>query len=85
MNWGESWLGAAARELAAHWLAGGEQLHCTSLVLHFFYHCYYYFHYFPFLFCPIKLSLPQPINFTFFSRFSPPSHWQGASEWLCGV
>lgn len=31
---GKSWLGATAWELAGHQLVGGEQLHCTSLVLY---------------------------------------------------
>lgn len=37
---------------------------------------YIYYCYFPFLFYPIMLSLPQPMNFIFF-WFSSPSHVWG--------
>ena len=36
---------------------------------------------FPFLFCPIKLSLYQSTNFIFF-QFFPPSHWRGVLGWI---
>lgn len=40
--------------------------------------------FFPPFFCPIKLSVSQPMSSIFFqSAF--PSHWGAVREWLCGV
>lgn len=77
-RWGEGWLGVAARGLAGHQLASGEQLHCPSLVLYILMVYYYYCHFITliiiiifFLFCPIKhLHLNSQV-LPFFFLLSP--------------
>jgi len=49
--------GGRCLELAGHRLVGGEQLYCTALVLFSLLSLLLFF---PFLSCPIKLSLSQP-------------------------
>lgn len=67
LNWGELAAGfqPTAWALLGQWSAEEEQLHCSSLVL-----CNFY-HYFPFLFCPVKLSLSKSISFTIYSNSLP--------------
>lgn len=62
-----------------HWSEGGKQMHCTPLALYIIIIIM-----FPFLFCPIKLSSSQPLNFTFL-QFSPPSPGGGVSKHLRGA
>ena len=81
------------RPLLGDWLGVSRRVVSNRTVRHLFcvflYHCYYP-NYFPFLFCPIKPVLSQPMSSTFFSpRFPPPSQWRGggggARERLRGV
>lgn len=61
----------------------GEQPYCASLVLCIFCICCY----FPCIFCPIKLPLPQPMSFTFFSNSLPHAtkgEWAVACSCLLG-
>lgn len=83
INQEESW----PRPLHGKWLGIGQQVvdncivqHLFCIFLVFYLYCYYYFP------CPIKLSLSQPTNFTFF----PPvlcatPLWGRVSEQLCGI
>lgn len=63
-----------------HWLAGGEQLHCASLVLHIL---------IPFFFLPypIKKSVSQPMNFLIFMVLFPIPLGREEVEWAssCAV
>jgi len=76
---------AAAWGLAGCQSAGGEQPHCASLVYSFIVIIIFLS-----LFCPIKLSLSQPVSFTFFmilSRISlgesrPTAAWCVAARWI---
>lgn len=66
-NTGWSQLGGwqpPAQGLAGHQSAGAEQSHSHHLLCIFYY-------WFPFLFCPTKLSLSQPTSFTFVTILSP--------------
>ena len=64
----------AAGGLAVQFVIGQwEKLYYVSLVLHIHY-------YYSFLCCLIKLSLSQPMTFTF-CPFSSPSHCKERSEW----
>ena len=67
--------GTAAWGCAGHQSAGGEQLHCASLVLYILAVVLLLLLFF--LFCPNKLSLSQPTSFSFFSDSLPHATGEG--------
>jgi len=66
--------GLATQSVTRQW----QKLYSVLLVSHIFYYYYYY----SFLCCLIKLSLSQPMSFTF-CPLSSPSHC-GRKEWASG-
>lgn len=91
---GGSWLGVAARELAGHQSVGGEELNCASLVLYsliilsssLIIIIIIVIIIIISLSCPIKLSLAQPTDFTFFLPVvSQLTVREKVSGWLCSV
>lgn len=65
--------------LLRNWLGNGLQVVINYIVNHFFHVFFFHYYKFPYIFCPVKLSLYQSMSFTFFIQFTPPSHC-GESE-----
>lgn len=79
---GGSWCSGTGWASVNRWLETSLCINCF-MYFPFFFFC----HYFPFFFCPIKLSLLQPMSFTFFSTWlSPiPLSIGAVSKQLCGA
>ena len=68
--------------LLRDWLGTGQWVVSNYIVHHWFCIFFYCYYKFPFLFCPIKLLLPQPMNFSFSAILSALG---GVRKWLCGA
>lgn len=74
LNWGRVGRGLAACCPETGWTLVSSW---WAIVHHLF--SIFFYHYFPFFFCPIKLLLSQPMSFNFFQILCPGT---GVGEWV---